>query len=129
MTVIRELIKPLNMRAGLLAYLDHTASKLTQMRETDDQKAKQDSLETEKYLLNKLKQLGTPKKLQDIYYTREGMVIRAFEELYAIHGTSLTKKLSKISVPLDFNRILQDRNTYWRFMNFYDESVMTHIAK
>jgi hypothetical protein len=123
MTVIRELVKPLNIKEGLLAYLDHTAEKLTQMRKVDDQKIQQDSLETEKYLLNKLKQSAAPKKLQDIYCTKEGMVIRAFEELYAIYGTSLTKKLSKISVPLDFNRILQDRNTYWRFMNFYDEAI------
>jgi hypothetical protein len=125
MSVIRELVKPLSVRQGLLMYLDYTASKLKEIQQTNDPKIKDNAVETEKYLLNKIKQLGKPKKLEDLYRTREGTVIRAFEKLYAIYGTTLAKELDKISVPLNFHRILNDRNTYLRFTDFYDVSIAT----
>lgn len=126
MSVIRELVKPLGIREGLLMYLDHTASKLKEIQQTNDSKVKNNAIETEKYLLNKLKQLGAPKKLEDLYRTREGTVIRAFEKLYKIYGNSLARELNRISVPLNFNRILNDRNTYLRFIDFYDIAISTH---
>lgn len=74
-------------------------------------------------MIDAIRSQKAPPDFYKLYRTNEGSVIQAFSRLYARYGDNLARELSKIAVPMDFRKILDDRATYKRFKDFTDREL------